>query len=312
MSSFASGKFAYLVQKLTPAGTMIIDRALWVTSGRLYLVNDNQVEWISFSGISGSGSSYTLSGVVRDIDPVTIPATSDSTGKTWLANQKCLLVAMHDQLQDNSLAVNLPNYANATARDTAIPSPVNGMMIYNSGTGTIQQYIGGAWSDIATGSTVNATETVAGKVEIATQSEVNAGTRTGGSGAILVVSPDTLLSKVSSALSSDVRTPTSVSASASYSLGAYTVYSSATTMTRWWFATLYVQSSSGSNNPWYAYIETSPIWANTWTDSGYVAGVINGTSEYKLVPMKGNVDVRIKVTALYSFTNTTWYAEFFV
>ena len=81
---------------------------------------------------------------------------------------------MHDQLQDFSLSVNLPNYANATARDAAITSPVNGMMIYNSGTGTIQQYISGAWADLATGSVVNASTTVAGKVEIATQAEVNA------------------------------------------------------------------------------------------------------------------------------------------
>ena len=88
-------------------------------------------------------------------------------------------MAMHDQIKDFSLSVELPNYANATDRDTTITSPLNGMMVYNNGTGTIQQYISGAWSDIATGSVVNATTGIAGKVQIPTQIEVNNGTAIG-------------------------------------------------------------------------------------------------------------------------------------
>lgn len=48
------------------------------------------------------------------------------------------------------------------------------------------------WESFGT-ATPNATETVAGIVEIATTSEVNAGTATGGTGATLVVSPDDLV-----------------------------------------------------------------------------------------------------------------------
>lgn len=68
-----------------------------------------------------------------------------------------------------TLSVRRPNYADDVARDLAIPSPQNGMVIYNIADAVNQQYIGGAWSDISTGPvTPNASETVAGKVQLAT------------------------------------------------------------------------------------------------------------------------------------------------
>lgn len=64
------------------------------------------------------------------------------------------------------------------------------MMIYNTAAGTNQQYVWGAWVDVDTGTAVaNASETVAGKVEIATTAEHDAGTDTGGTGAQLVSKP---------------------------------------------------------------------------------------------------------------------------
>lgn len=83
----------------------------------------------------------------------------------------------------------MPIYADATARDTAIPSPANGMIIYNSGIGALQQYVAGAWTNFASGSTVNADTTTAGKVELPTTSEVQSNSQTGGSGAALAISP---------------------------------------------------------------------------------------------------------------------------
>ena len=69
-------------------------------------------------------------------------------------------------------------------------SASNGMIIYNSTTGELNQYIGGAWSAVSAGSTQpNASATVAGKVEIATSAESIAGTDTGGTGALLDVLP---------------------------------------------------------------------------------------------------------------------------
>lgn len=74
----------------------------------------------------------------------------------------------------------------------ALPTTGTGF-VYNSTVGEYQQLITGTRTTVSAGSTQpNASETVAGKVEIATQSEVNAGTRVGWTGAILTVSPDTL------------------------------------------------------------------------------------------------------------------------
>jgi len=46
------------------------------------------------------------------------------------------------------------------------------MVVYNSTTGELNQYISGAWSAVAAGSTqANSSTTVAGKVETATSAE---------------------------------------------------------------------------------------------------------------------------------------------
>lgn len=202
---FADWKYAYLVNKLTPGGTITLDRNLWISSGRLYLVNDNQEEWINFTSNTLTGSYYILGWVTRDIDPIAIPMTSMSTGKTWLANQKAVLVQAHDQMFDPAnggviywnvsfsgdvtytKTVKDPVYANASARDLAIPSPSNGMSVYLTAEGYFTDYQGGAWNIRSTGTAVwNATTTVAWKVEIATQSEFDSRTDIGWTGAYLV------------------------------------------------------------------------------------------------------------------------------
>jgi microcystin-dependent protein len=117
--AFADWKFAYLVNKLTPGGTITLDRNIWVTSWRLYLSNDNQEEWINFTSSTLSGTYYVLGWVTRDVDPVAIPMTSMSSGKTWLANQKVTLVQAHDQIFDASSPEALV-FATTSARDTAL------------------------------------------------------------------------------------------------------------------------------------------------------------------------------------------------
>lgn len=77
-----------------------------------------------------------------------------------------------------------------TQRDALTPS--TGLIIYNSTAWALEQYIGGSWQSFATGTTPNASTTVAGKVEQATQAEVEAGTDAGGTGAVLFVSPSTM------------------------------------------------------------------------------------------------------------------------
>ena len=96
-----------------------------------------------------------------------------------------------DNVFSGSLKV--PVYADATARDAAITSPANGMLAYLTDTGVMYQYIGGAWATFATGTTSNASTTVAGKGEEATQAEIAAATAAGGTGARLFTNPSTLL-----------------------------------------------------------------------------------------------------------------------
>lgn len=87
-----------------------------------------------------------------------------------------------------------------TAQRDAL-SASNGMLIYNSTTGELNQYIGGAWSAVASGSTQpNASATVAGKVEIATTAESIAGTDTGGTGALLSVLPSDIAKNTQSSI----------------------------------------------------------------------------------------------------------------
>lgn len=90
-------------------------------------------------------------------------------------------------------------FANDAARDAAIPSPTNGMSVYNTAAGTAQDYIAGAWTNRAAGATPNASETVAGKVELATNAEMGTGTSTGGTGARLVPPNDQLVKTSSGA-----------------------------------------------------------------------------------------------------------------
>jgi hypothetical protein len=42
----------------------------------------------------------------------------------------------------------LPSYTNATARDSAIASPVAGMMVFDQGTSKAQVYNGASWVDL--------------------------------------------------------------------------------------------------------------------------------------------------------------------
>lgn len=176
----------------------------------LSLLDTNNPEVISFTGQNASGE---LTGVTRGI------ALADGGSSSASAHGAGITVVLsnpYNLYEDIQAAINakvdtggdtitglidfsgsgriqVPVFADSTARDAAIPSPVNGLMVYSTADGEFQAYQSGAWVSVSSGSTQpNATETVAGKVELATQSEANAGTATGGTGASLVVTPDKL------------------------------------------------------------------------------------------------------------------------
>lgn len=79
-----------------------------------------------------------------------------------------------------------------TAQRTAL-TWVNGMIVLDTDLGVLYQYIWGAWSTFATWTTSNASETVAGKIEIATVAEQGTATSTGWSWAVLVMANENLV-----------------------------------------------------------------------------------------------------------------------
>ena len=107
-----------------------------------------------------------------------------------------ILTAMNTKVDTNSTDTATGKFANAAARDAYFTSPVNGNSAYLTAEGKRTDYVGGAWVDRATGSTPNASTTVAGKVEIATQAEITAWTSTGWTGALLSTTPDIMATTI--------------------------------------------------------------------------------------------------------------------
>lgn len=181
------------------------------TSGIAIISQGDYTERISFEGASVDSTTKvtSLTTCVRGLSATSTSASfSGGTGRIWPKGAKITLVAdvsyfqsgvftnvanSFSALQTFTQGINvsgkymqLPVFADATARDVAIASPSNGMMVYNTGTGTIQQYIAGAWVNNGTDTTSNGSTTVAGKFEEATQAEQAALTATGDTGARLV------------------------------------------------------------------------------------------------------------------------------
>lgn len=207
--TYVSWLTLYLATKLTPAWTLLVTADPWITQWRLFLKNNYQTEWIEFTSVSSSWSNYELWGLTRDINPVTIPATSASTGKTWLATQACILTAMHDQIIDRNVAQQIHQealtFATTTARDTALWG--NWVCTFNytdikvTATGLFYNYntTSGQWEVQWTWTaTPNASTTVSWSVEIATSAESKAWTDTWGTWALLSVLPSDIAKNIQS------------------------------------------------------------------------------------------------------------------
>lgn len=96
----------------------------------------------------------------------------------------------HNGLESFNKGFTCPVFDDATARDTAIPSPEDGMHCYLKDAWMYYDYTAGSWEERTAWSiTPNASETVAGKVEQATNAEFTAGTDTWGTWASLFVVP---------------------------------------------------------------------------------------------------------------------------
>jgi len=200
------------INAVQTSGIVLSDVIDFTPSGVFYLsiLDPSNPEVISCTGQNSSGE---LTGVTRGLelaDGVAGVATAHGSGVTIVLSDpfqvyEDIQTAVNSKIDETggtltglldfsgSGRIQVPVFADDTARDAAIPSPANGLLVYNTADGEFQAYQSGAWASVASGSTQpNASETVAGKVELATQSEANAGTVTGGTGASLVVTPDKL------------------------------------------------------------------------------------------------------------------------
>jgi hypothetical protein len=204
-NTYASGKVLVLTSKLDTTGTTLFGNInVGVNKGRLYFQNNLQEEWIEFSGVVASGTSFAYTITKRGVSQTADPATA-GTGLTWISGSIGELVAMHDQLadrQDDNIFYGDINFGNTaktglivenltTAQRDALGVPANGAHIYNTSLGNHQFGQGGTWVTPGnTGSVVNATETAVGIVEIATTAEIAARTTTGGSEGRVVIPAD--------------------------------------------------------------------------------------------------------------------------
>jgi len=134
--------------------TLTVAAAPTITAGRVRIFNSTVSELCSFTGVSGS----TLTGVGRNLSKTASPATVGGTGYVWPAGTKLEIVLMHDQIVDARVPV-MPTFADTAARDAAIPSPVNGTLVYVTSVGQLMQYVSGNWQTVANGTDYATTRT---------------------------------------------------------------------------------------------------------------------------------------------------------
>ena len=170
-----------------------------------------------------------------------------------------ILTAMNTKVNTNSSDTDIGKFANAAARDAYFTSPVNWNSAYLTTEGKWTDYVGGAWVDRATGSTPNASTTVAGKVEKATSGEVTAGTSTWWTGAELFVWPAELKT-VTDWLTTSINTKPSIATNATASTGSNTTNAVNPLQLKRYF---WPEPSAGTT--YTAASASGTLWSTSWT-----------------------------------------------
>jgi len=196
--NFVSWKTISLAVKLTAAATTLTATTdLWIDAWRLYFKNNNQVEWIDFTWVSANWSNFDYTWLTRWLSQTTDWVTG-WTGKTWLATETAVNVQMHDQAFNRQKPKSI-TFATTATRDTALWADwvatepyVN---VYVTATWLYYNYnlSSAQWETIETWTaTPNASETAAGKIELATDAQLTAWTDTWETWAKLTVIPSQL------------------------------------------------------------------------------------------------------------------------
>lgn len=198
------------------------------TSGFAEISRGGKYELISFGAASVNSTTKvtTLTDVRRGLSQTsTTPTFTAGTGRKWNKGARIAVTWTANDVQsaaykDVANTFTAPQTFSGLVTSTAaitmsgttsylkVPNLTttqrnaltasNGMIVYDSTLGVLYQYIGGAWSTFATGSVVNAADTVAGKVDIATGAEIGAGTATDATSGALNVIPVSQTAKTSS------------------------------------------------------------------------------------------------------------------
>jgi len=186
-----------------------IERDQVVVSSWSYAVIRNK-NGSKIERVKGNASGWVFTFTKRWLDQSDSDVEVPALKKAWKTWQTMYITLLSSQIVDkqndntfvgtqtfNNINVNgdatfdktirVPVYANAAARDAAITSPTNGMIIYNTALWLNQQYINSAWSNVDTGATPNGDETTAGKFQWATLAQQATATETWSTGAKLVV-----------------------------------------------------------------------------------------------------------------------------
>ena len=169
--------------------------------------NISAVERLMLSGaftgtIASGGTSWTVgAGAAADIN---FEAYNDQTAKPKFyfddSAKRWMLSRGDDEGAGGASELSGFMKLTTTERNALGELPAGGIAIYNTTTGQTEWREGGAWVANAAGGTVaDASETVAGKVELATNAEMRAGTSAGGTGARLVPPNDQLIATSSGA-----------------------------------------------------------------------------------------------------------------
>lgn len=205
--------------------------------------------------------------------------------------------AINTKVNTNSTDTDTGKFADATARDAYFTSPVNGNSAYLTTEGKRTDYVGGSWVDRATGSTPNASTTVAGKVEKATSGEVTAGTSTGWTGAELFVWPAELKT-VTDWLTTSINAKPSIASNSTASTGTNTTDAiNALQLKKYfWPEPIAWTTYTASSISWSVWSVTSASWtyaqAKIWT--------IQRTWTYR-------ISVTISAVSFW----TQWYAKIY-
>ena len=205
--------------------------------------------------------------------------------------------AINTKVNTNSTDTDTGKFANATARDAYFTSPVNGNSAYLTAEGKRTDYVGGAWVDRATGSTPNASTTVAGKVEKATSGEVTAWTSTGWTGAELFVWPAELKT-VTDWLTTSINAKPSIASNATASTGSNTTDAiNALQLKKYfWPEPIAWTTYTASSISWSVWSVTSASWAY---------------AQAKIWTIQRTWTYRISVTISAVSFWTQWYAKIY-